>query len=493
MKLFFLIFSAFVFNTQANNKQNLPNKLNEIWKEKINLSLNKNTSIKEVLKNLAAEFNIKINIHTNNLNNIQYEANEKEIIEILIDICEILNLKLTIKNNNAKITDDEIYLVNYDLAYLSLNRSFESNTKANITFDKEKSNTNLNTKFQTDFFEELKKNLENLFQEQNIKFIINKQAGIISFFATQKQHKTIIKYLNKLNNNMQEQVEIDGKIYEVELHDENEIGINFEHLKKQLQKCFNIQNYFENSLKSIVFSDKKNNSNGKTDASTQTEQTSFENKNNNSSSPIASSPLDLIDALGKYGKVKTVGNPKMLLSNNNLNIFKSVDNKVFFKLKKDSIFFSDLGNNKTNKNQNAFPSSVSSEMQTVAAGINLCMQSISTDDEKICILFKIMITDINSHKVDPIFKDFKVDKEYMSVPEVSVKEMDSMFSIKNNEQIIIGGLKYSNVKEESNNIPFTSIPIWKKKITKNKEIVISLTGRKQKIGINLNPYSYLFE
>ncbi|MEJ0010475.1 MAG: hypothetical protein WDN72_08250 [Alphaproteobacteria bacterium] len=61
-------------------------------------------------------------------------------------------------------------------------------------------------------------------------FVINRQAGILSVNATQRQHEMIQRYLDLMTRNNSAQVLIEAKIVEVQLSDQFSSGIDWTHV-----------------------------------------------------------------------------------------------------------------------------------------------------------------------------------------------------------------------------------------------------------------------
>jgi general secretion pathway protein D len=58
-------------------------------------------------------------------------------------------------------------------------------------------------------------------------FTVNRQAGLVSVFGTQREHKAVAAYLEKLHTSVTSQVLIEAKILEVTLDDEFRFGIDW--------------------------------------------------------------------------------------------------------------------------------------------------------------------------------------------------------------------------------------------------------------------------
>ena len=79
-------------------------------------------------------------------------------------------------------------------------------------------------------------------------FTVNKQAGIISVLATQRQHRIVSTYLDRVGASLAAQVLIEAKVVEVKLTKDYDAGINWSTLFKI---GFNIAAPFSNQVAAL--------------------------------------------------------------------------------------------------------------------------------------------------------------------------------------------------------------------------------------------------
>ncbi len=389
------------------------------WHNKISITLNENVSVAEVLKNVANKLGIKITWNIKNPVYINYSAHDKRFIEILADIGQMCDLKIVIKDLNCKITADGLYFNNYEIAFLTGERKsvHDLNYSNNFELKSGSSSKILSNTLALDLFAELHKNIEMILQCENnpdIKFSINKQAGILTLYASQKIHRAVMRYLKNLIRKINLQVLIQAKIYEVRLFNHFSTGID---LAKAFSAIFGVGNptFQGTGLTGLSLSSKGGYDEGL-----------------------------IIDVLNKFGFLKSIANPRLMVMNNNIGIFKSVKNEVIFKLKRERTVF------EKNKKANYADDTYSSEMQNIPVGTIFTVQPTINDDNKITIALKPTISEIYETIEDPAFALMKnkLKDVKSSVPIMQIKELDTTFTLFEGQTVIIGGLLYVKKEQE---------------------------------------------
>ena len=73
--------------------------------------------------------------------------------------------------------------------------------------------------------------------EPQAQFTINRQAGVVSVFASQRQHDLVAAYLAELHASISRQVLVEAKIFEVALQRRVPLGDQLARGARQLQLC----------------------------------------------------------------------------------------------------------------------------------------------------------------------------------------------------------------------------------------------------------------
>lgn len=468
------------FQIPQNNTEELAKikkPLENAWYEKINITISKDANIVEILKGIANKFNLKIIFNIKQHENINYSAKDKPLIEVLSDICDILNWKLQIKGRNGKISDDATYMHTYYVPFLIGERVGASDSSFSGTPGKQSdkgssinigSSGSLSSAVNLNPFEELRKNLEIIAEtkesenenektEKVLKFSIHKQAGLLTIIAKQKVHKMIVKYLNLLSKQMRNQILIEARIYEVELYEQFETGIDW---AKLLTIPFAKEGFpllgsmSENGALNInIF-------------------------NHDPSKPFNQLEGSIISFLRRFGKVHSISNPRVMIANNNIAIFKVVDNRVFFKLTQNER--QSYSHNSRNNNIPDISSTISSEIHTIPVGIILLVQPSIDSNGRITISLHPTISEVHQEIEDPALAIMANNAKIpisSKIPIVKTRELDTVFTTEENKTAIIGGLLYSKKSDTESGLPLSWFGGKKAKLSEKKEIVIAIKAK----------------
>ena len=327
----------------------------------------------------------------------------------------------------------------------------------------------MNTCHTVDFWEELEKNLQMILCSQKVgkkegptSYSLNKYAGILSVHGTEKQHRQIALFLEKVQKLVTAQILIEAKIIEIDLDDEYKGGINWDAfidtaVKRGLPYPFMAgANPSMPALPSV-----------------------------NSPSPVAlggrqgqftfSVNTNYLQALAtfmeKFGTVRTLANPRQTVINNQSAILKVAHNEVFFELQ---IQETDLDRR---RNSGSVIQRAQSRIQTVPIGLILYVHpSLNFETGDIIVSLHPTISRVVGTKSDPAAALYSQSQPVVSeVPIVQVREMDSVIVAKEEQVIVTGGLMEERASNETRAIPVLSEIPGLGEIFKYKEKKSSIT------------------
>ncbi|MBN9343963.1 MAG: hypothetical protein J0H87_06305 [Holosporales bacterium] len=419
-----------------NTSGNVPPSL----KQKVTLSTTETVQLKDIFMQIAQQAKVDIALDPLIKGGINFQVYNKEVIEVVHEICAIARLRYKICNNILRIELDRPYLKNYNVQFLSLSRENQNRlsiaTDVFTAVDSRKaeldngSNTLLKAETKTDFWEEVENTLatillpENMLVEQTEpSYAIHKQAGIVSIFATEAQHQQVEKYLHLLGENTVSQVLIEAKVVEVLLKDEFKSGINWNIIKEKfvlqapLGRLGTPGPFKETSVQKDVL----------TMGAGGPEFTSF------------------LYFMEKFGTVRTLSSPRLTVMNNQSAVLKVATNHVFFRID----YNRDYGYDSRREHEY-----VSSEIQTIPIGLVMVVHpAINLENESITMTLRPTISRIVDEKQDPAVAIVSEQKQQSLVPEVQVRELDSVVHMKSGEIVIMGGLMEERSDNEQTSIP----------------------------------------
>lgn len=277
------------------------------------------------------------------------------------------------------------------------------------------------------------------------RFSINRHAGLVNIFATEKQHKEVREYLSELEERATAQVLIEAKILEVELNDNYQTGIDwgyFTAFNSELGVRFgpvgdpSLAGFEKGPDAGLVFSMNEGNTGA------------------------------LINAMSEFGTVRALSSPRMTVLNNQAAVLNVATNYVYFEI--------DIDRTTTDTTTTT---DVESSAQTVPLGILLNVQpSINLKKNTVTLALRPTITTLSDEKNDPAVQFVAGDSGLTNlVPEVSVQEMDSVIKVNSGQAVVMGGLLEDRVTVSSDGVPVLNELPGIGKLFKNETNSISKT------------------
>lgn len=264
-------------------------------------------------------------------------------------------------------------------------------------------------------------------KEQNtpeIAYSFNKQAGFIILKAPQHIHREMVRYLHKLESKITSQIKLEARIIEVDLKDNYSLGIDWNNM--------NLKNISEN----LSFNTQSKLSSGGAMAFTLA----------NGVNGIEG----VLHALEEFGNTHTISKPELTILNNEIGLFKVVENLVYFK-----ISAMERG---SNLNPNYTTVSRTSDAQVVPVGFSMSVQpSIDTDTGEVLLHVRPNITSVVRSIADP---SVSLDAQKNNIsdissqyPVIASREFDTKLRLQPGEWAVLGGHIMSRKKQNDRGLP----------------------------------------
>lgn len=477
--------------------------LPRVLQQKVTLELNESKDIKEVFIELCRAAKINVVVEKEIDGSILYYAKSRPLIEVIQSICEILNLRFRYEKNLLFIERDTPYLKTYDVQFLNMVRETKNNVSiTNNILSKTStagggangSTTEIFSRTENDFWQELKNILENLLQisktqvgeedsekleekkvlpligaikpaSQNVRihekkkiklkakpsFAVHRQTGLVTVYGTQKHHHAVEKFFIKLKKQMGTQILIEAKVLEVTLKEEYKSGIDWQRIGQ-----YGLGNYadatttpFQGDLNAAALF-------GSMAQKTPTVITTPETSQVISLGGRGHSLSAILHFMESFGVVRTLSSPRLTVLNNQTALLKVAENFVFFNVTGERQF---LNSDSTNYGSLV---SANSSPQTIPIGFVMNVQpSIDAETQDIIINLRPTITRLIDTKQDPavvlLNQSLKSPSDHIKseFPVIAVREMDSMLRIKSGSVAILGGLMIEGAETGRAGIPGT--------------------------------------
>ena len=255
----------------------------------------------------------------------------------------------------------------------------------------------------------------------NPYFSINRQAGMVNVFASGKQHRRIRAYIDEMMKSVNTQVLIEAKVFEVELNDENTLGIDWSYINDDTALGI--------SLDRLGFTDPTTTTGGVF--------------------ALSSGRFDaVLTAISRFGTVRALSSPRLSVMNNQTAVLNVSESRVFFKLEIERTEGTDNNPPRTD---------ITSETNNVPEGLIITVHpSVDNDTGEITMNLRPSMTRIVRSVSDPgtaIAARLAGLELESFVPELSVREIDSIVKMDSGRTIIMGGLMQDRAEGTQQSIP----------------------------------------
>lgn len=405
--------------------------------------------VSELLFALARDADIEIDIVGDIQGQVTLNATNATLPRLLERIALQAPIRYELRENYLKIAADTPYVASYPVDYVNITRtstsSVDTATQIASTGSGEQdggsssgsnnSSTELVNESNNEFWETLERNLASLLgvstegESDGGPIMLNREAGYVSVRATEQQHREVQEYLDRVVSSVRRQVMIEATVVEVELSDRHQSGVDWARLAQgdgldvvqnmtgaALGGAFNVPNPPANS-----------GSAGATVAYT----------NNTSGGSLQST----IKALNEFGEARVVSSPKITALNNQLAILKVVDNRVYFTVEVNETI--------TDNNSST---TFETEVNTVPVGLVMTVTPYIGDGDEVLLNVRPTVSSILGFQNDPNPELAQAGVQN-AIPEIQVREMESMLRVQSEQTAVIGGLMQNSVDRSRRSVP----------------------------------------
>ncbi|MBU0859604.1 MAG: type II and III secretion system family protein [Alphaproteobacteria bacterium] len=276
---------------------------------------------------------------------------------------------------------------------------------------------------------------------QGPSFATNKQAGVVSIYATERQHEKIREYLKELRRSVTAQVLIEAKILEVSLTDEFAAGIDW----SQVDLLSGELTFGFDSGNSAVIGG------ARPDLTPAVGNPASNFRIGYSGNDIGA----IVDAVSRFGTVHALASPRLTVLNNQSAVLNVANNQVYFEIDID-----------VTTTDNSVQTNIDSDIRNVPEGVLINVQpSIDLDARTVSMAVRPTVTRITSFVNDPsiqfVTAQNNITGVQSQVPVVNVQEMDSVVSMNSGQAIVMGGLMQDRSSSTQQGVPvLAEIPIF---------------------------------
>ncbi len=432
----------------------------------------------DVLFSIARDAGLQLSISGNIKGDVTLHAVQQPVASILSKLARQVPIRYQLQGKTLSVATDDPTIKSYQVDYLNISRRTRSSVSTATRIgslktdpDDDTAGTNVSNGSSTEventsenlFWDSLTANIAGIINEpasgesgntKSSNLFVNRESGIVSVRATERQHRVIDALITRAVSSAQRQVLIEATVVEVTLNDNFEAGVDWQILDN-------------NGGTAIDFAQLLTGSPAAADATTpKTSILSY--RNNNSSFGYVGATLK---ALQQFGDVQVLSNPKIIALNNQPAVLKVVDNRVYFTFEIDRL-------QRENGDERTL---VDSTIHSVPIGLVMSVTPFIDASDEVILNVRPTISRILNFASDPSPSLAGHSEVQNLIPEIQVREMESLLRVQSGDVAIIGGLMQNRADDRKSGVPAVSaIPVIGKvfsqsaKSTEKTELLVFL-------------------
>ncbi len=420
--------------------------------------------VRELLFTLARDARVNVDIHSDVFGTVTMNAIDQTLPQILARIARQVDLRYSLEGSNLFIMPDLPYWENYRVDYVNLDRGSDgevtvataiSSTGGSVGEDEdtggsdEESNVSRTTVKSTStatFWGALNANISQIIEADPLPgrddasddgatdeafdpVVVNQMAGVVSVFASQRQHRQVQAYLTEVEASAKRQVLIEVTIAEVELSDVYQTGVDWSRVSDgngagsngiSVLQTLTGNNLAQPPLIALTY---------------------------NNFEPDGSGFSTAVSLLEQFGDTRVLSSPRIMALNNQTALLKVVDERVYFSLEQETVEATVAGG--------APRTIVTSEIRTVPVGFVMSVTPQINGNGNVSMNIRPTITRIINFAIDPAPRVLESDFDNL-VPEIHVNEIESLLEVADGQTVILGGLMQDEEINNTDTVPVLS-------------------------------------
>ncbi len=437
-----------------------------------------NAPIDALLFSLATQSNYQLQLLGNLSGRVTLKLDQATLPDILQQLATQARFSWSLESPKLLIWSGGAYRFSYSVDYLNIQRATKSSvglatqvgtinaTNASGDSIANSSRTHIENTSQHDFWESLARDmtlllssqsaLNDLANESAAQYSINAEAGLLTLFAPPEAHQAVKQYLERLHRSTQRQVLIEASVVEVTLSDSFEAGIDWQVLAKGLsgvsaaQVLVGAPTVAADTIDRLV------------------SPAGLVSMVHQGGDGDLTATLSLLE---RFGDVKILSRPRIIALNNQSSVLKVVDNRVYFTAKVE-------------RSQTDTKSEIvtQTEIHTVPVGLVMNVTPQISADGAVMLNVRPTLSRILGFVNDPN-PELALANIKNGVPEIQVREMESMLRVQSGEVAVIGGLMQETNESDQSRLPGLGRLPWVKHLFSHR----MTTQRQTELLIVLRP------
>lgn len=464
--------------------------------------------VKELLLALARDTKQNIDIHPGIAGLVSLNAVDETLPAILERISKQVNMRHRVEGNTIIVSPDTPYVKTYRINYVNTTRTVTStinvtgevgsasgtgSSQSGTSGAAGGSRTEVTSKSNNDFWEQLKDNIqailvstrriassveekaesaqrEKLTRDETLKtieaasragpgasellknvmvsapkppptlqttdigkdVIVNPISGTVTVLATDQQHQLILQHLDSITSAVQRQVLIEATIVEVQLSEGYQAGVDWSRLAVSGGITFT-QALLGGFGAAAVAA-----------GATAGNAIAIGYQNPTSSAGNINLTVKLLQ---EFGSTRVLSSPKVMAINNQTALLKVVDNLVYFEIQSQQGAISATGTTTA--------PTFTTTPKTVSVGVVMGVTPQINEDGRVTLTVRPTISRLLRFVNDPnpslVVNGIRVANN--PVPEIQVREMESVLQVGSGQTVILGGLMQDSTQRDREQLP----------------------------------------
>ena len=362
--------------------------------------------VREILYALAKDAGLDLDVHPEVAGTVSLHAIDAPLPGLLERIARQASLRYEPHDTHLEVLPDQPHVRTYRIDYPDLVRGASSQSRIGTkggsagvagseTTDENHSSTDILAESSYDFWETLAGNLDTLLNGEG-EVIAHPTAGIVAVRTTMRRHQLVQEHLAEVLHSAHRQVLIRATVVEVTLDHRFQAGIDWSLLDGDLRWTL-LPGAPARAFSAL-------------------------------SADLGGGSLNvMLRLLEEFGETRVLSSPQLMALNHQAALLKVVDNLVYFTLEQQS----------TISVQGSSELSSRSEVHTVPVGLVMSITPQIDADGNVLLLVRPSISRVNRFVEDP---NPAIADGVNRVPEVQVRELESLLRLRAGEIAVLGGL-----------------------------------------------------
>ena len=409
-----------------------------------------NVPVKEILQTIARDSQTRVSFVGDIEGDITLTVVNQPLEFILQQISQLAPVRYELHGERLLLLEDKPVIRTYEIDYLNMQRLSESrvdlatqigsmstsiDSGASARQGNNGSQLFVENRSENSLWLSVTKSISGILGEpiesdgkgsENV--FVNNESGVITVRARDAQHRAIKSLLDKVVDSAQRQVLIETTVVEVTLNEKFESGVDWQVLNSGSDSGANFD--FSQLLAGLpLASDALNPA---------TVLLSYSNPGS-----ILGNLSATLKLLQQFGDVQVLSSPKIIALNNQPAVLKVVDNRVYFTFEVDRL-------ERENGDERTV---VDSTVHSVPVGLVMNVTPFISKDSEVILNVRPTISRILNFAEDPSPALAGQNQVRNLIPEIQVREMESLLRVQSGSVAIIGGLMQNKADNRTRGVP----------------------------------------